>query len=77
MKDQQHLKKDFHRACKIKKPVYNTLRVWTKNEENFEKFQETFRFFDQNLYGKWNFSHFLLNISWISDSSPKVYTSGR
>ena len=30
------------------------------------------RFFDQNLYRKLTFHNFLLNISWISDSVPKV-----
>ena len=35
-------------------------------------FKKILRFFDQNLYGKLTFSQFLLNISWISDSAPKV-----
>ena len=69
---------DFDCAGKTKQPPCKTLRVWTKNEENFEIFQKTLRFFDQNLYGKLTFfTIFLLNISWISDSAPKVYTSGR
>ena len=45
MSDHQNLKKDFHRAGKIKKPPCKTLRVWTKNEENLEKFQENFEIF--------------------------------
>ena len=42
-------------AGKAKQPPCKTLRVWTKNEENFENFQEILRFFDQNLYGKLTF----------------------
>ena len=42
-----------------------------------KKVKKILRFFHQNLYGKLTFFHFLLNISWISDFSPKVYTSGR
>ena len=35
-------------GCKI-------LCVWTKNEENFENFQEYLEIFDQNLYEKLTF----------------------
>ena len=58
MKEHQYMKYDFHRAGKIKKPACKTLRVWTKNEENFEKFQENFEIFDLNLNGKCLFSRF-------------------
>ena len=38
-------------------------------------FKKILRFFDQNYYGKLTFFHkFLLNISWSSAFSPKVYT---
>ena len=39
--------------------------------------KKSLRFFDQNLYGKLTFFLFLLSISWISASSPKVYTTCR
>ena len=55
MKDHQHLKNDFHWAGKSKQPTCKTLRVWTKNEENLEKFQENFEIFFQNLFGKLTF----------------------
>ena len=51
MKDHRHLKKDFHWAGKVKKAAGKILRVWTKNEENFDNF-------DQNLYGELTFSTF-------------------
>ena len=40
---------------------------WPKNEENFEIF------WSKSLWKIDFFSHFLLNISWISGTSPKVY----
>ena len=41
-------------------------------------FKKRLRYFDQNLFGKLTFPQkFLLNISGISASSPKVYTLGR
>ena len=58
MKDHRHLKKDFHWAGKVKKAAGKILRVWTKNEENFEKVQANFENFDQNLYGELTFSTF-------------------
>ena len=48
-----------------------------KEKKILKNFKKILRFSDQNHYGNWLFSHFLLNISWISDLSPKVYTSGR
>ena len=49
MKDHQQVKNVLHRAgkvktpaCKIKKSVCKTLRVGTKNEDNFEIFLENF-----------------------------------
>ena len=35
---------DFDWAAKHHQPACKTLRVWTKNEENFEKFQQFFLF---------------------------------
>ena len=35
-------------------------------------FKKILRFFDQNLWKIDFFHNFLLNISWISDSAPKV-----
>ena len=40
MQDHHELINDFNWAVKIKQSASKTLRVWTKNEENFEKFQE-------------------------------------
>ena len=45
MKDHQHFKNDFHRAGKIKEAACKILRVWTKNDENVENFQENFEIF--------------------------------
>ena len=45
MKDIPYFKDDFHQAGKIKKRAYKILQVWTKNEENFEKFQKDFEIF--------------------------------
>ena len=45
MQDPQDLRNDFDLADKTKQPACKTLRVWTKNEENFEKFQENFEIF--------------------------------
>ena len=39
------LMQDFHCAAKFKQPVCKILRVWTKNEENFENSQENFEIF--------------------------------
>ena len=48
------------------KPSCKVLRVWTKNEENFEIFYK-------NLWKIDFFHNFLLHISWSSASSLKVY----
>ena len=45
MQEHQELMNDFDCAGKTKHPASKTLRVWTKNEENFEKFQENFEIF--------------------------------
>ena len=41
----QDLMNDFDWAAKTKQPACKTLRVWTKNEEHFESFQEKFEIF--------------------------------
>ena len=46
---------DFDWTGKTKQPSSKTLRVWTKNDENFEIFKKILRFFDQNLYGNLTF----------------------
>ena len=38
----QDLMNAFDWEGKIKQPACKTLRDWTKNEENFEKFQDNF-----------------------------------
>ena len=45
MQDHQDLRHDFHWAGKTKQPACKTLRVWTKSEENLEKFQENVEIF--------------------------------
>ena len=45
MHAQQDLMNAFDWAGKTKQPACRTLRVWTKNEENFENFLENLRFF--------------------------------
>ena len=45
MQDHRDLMNDFDWAGKTKQPACKTLRVWTKNEENFENFQENFEIF--------------------------------
>ena len=42
MQDNRDLMNDFDWAGKTKLPACKTLRVWTKNEEHFENFQENF-----------------------------------
>ena len=56
---------------KVKKDPCRILREWTKNEGIFEQVKENFDICEQNHYGKY-FSWALLNIYWISASSPKV-----
>ena len=64
---------DFDCADKAKQTACKTLRVWTKNEENFENFQENLEIFLSKSLWKIDFFHnFLTKISWISDSAPKV-----
>ena len=65
---------DFYWAGKSKQPTCKTLLVGTKNEENLNNFKKILRFFDPTVYGKVTFHNYLLNISWVSDSVPKVYT---
>ena len=49
----QDLMNDFDWAAKSKQHVSDILRVRPKNEENFlKKCKKSFRFFNQNLYGK-------------------------
>ena len=43
--DHRNLMNDFDWAGKTKQPTCKTLRVMTKNEENFENFQENFEIF--------------------------------
>ena len=45
MQYQQDLINDFDWAAKIKQLACKTLRVWTKNKKNFEKFQENLEIF--------------------------------
>ena len=45
MQVNQDVMNDFDWAGKTKQPACKTLRVWTKNEENFENFQENFDIF--------------------------------
>ena len=77
MQDHQELTNNFHWALKSMQLPCKVLHVSTKNEESFEKIQENFEIFWSTALWKWRFSQFLLNISCISASSPKVYTSGR
>ena len=49
MEDHQDFRNDFHWADKGKQPACKTLRVWTKSEENFEKFQENFEIFSRKF----------------------------
>ena len=45
MPDHQDLMNVFDWAGKTKQVACKALRVWTKNEENFEKFPENFVIF--------------------------------
>ena len=45
MQGHRDLINDFDWACKSKQGASKTLRVWTKNEEIFERFQEDFEIF--------------------------------
>ena len=45
MPDHQELMNAFHWDGKRKQSACNILRIWTKNEETFEKFQENFEIF--------------------------------
>ena len=76
MKDHQQVMNDFHKSTKIQKATPKTLRVLSKNEKDFQNFKIILRLFKISMENSL-FSHFLLNISWISDSSPKVYIPGR
>ena len=65
--DHHHLKKDFHRAGKSKKGACKALRVWTKNEVNFEKFQENFKmFWSKSLFTI--FTRYFLDFLLLSES---------
>ena len=63
LKSHQYLMKDFHRAGKIKKPACKPLRISTKNEENFENFQENFELFSSKSIWKIDF---FTNVSKLS-----------
>ena len=43
--DHRDLMNDLDWADKTKQAAFKTLRVWTKNEENVENFQENFEIF--------------------------------
>ena len=45
MQDRQDLRNGFHWAGKSKQLACKTLRVWTKREDSFEKFQENSEIF--------------------------------
>ena len=77
MQDHQDLMNDLDWACKTKQLVAKLCAFGLKLKRILKIFKKSLRFFDQNLSGKWTFHNFLLNISWISDSAPKVYTFGR
>ena len=63
MQDHRDLMNDFDCAGKTKQDACKTLRVWTKNEENFENFQENSEIFWSKSLWKIDFFHnFLLNI---------------
>ena len=44
MQDHRDLMNDFDCASKTKEGACKTQRAWTKNEENFEEFQENLDF---------------------------------
>ena len=73
MQDHQDLRNDFHWTGKIKQPAYKILRVWTKNEENFEKISRKFwDFFIKISTENWLFSQiftkYFLECCLMSDS---------
>ena len=45
MQDYRDPMNDFNWAAKTKQGACKTLRIWTKNKENFENFQENFAIF--------------------------------
>ena len=45
MQPHRDLINDFNWAAKLKPPACKTLRVWTNDEENFEKSQANFEIF--------------------------------
>ena len=45
MQDNRDMMNDFDWAGKTKQGACKTWRVWTKNEDNFENFQENFEIF--------------------------------
>ena len=72
----QDLMNDFDWARKTKQNLQNSRAFGPKMKRILKIFKKILRYFDQNLW-KIDFFHtFLLNISWISDSAPKVLTSG-
>ena len=57
---------------KLSKVPAKLVAFGPKMKRILKSFKKILRFFDQNLYGKLTFFTVLLNISWISDSAPKV-----
>ena len=74
MQDHRDLMNDFDWAGKTKQPATKLFAFGPKMTRIEKIFKKILRFFDQNLYVKLTFfTVSLLNISWISDSAPKVY----
>ena len=73
MQAHQDLMNDFDWAqIKLSNPPAKLCTFEPKMKSILNIFKKILRFFDQNLYGKLTFSHFLLNISSISGSAPKI-----
>ena len=73
MQDHRDLLSEFDCTGKMKQWSCKTLRIWSKNVENYENFQENFQSFSLLSLWKIDFlTMILLNISWISDSAPKI-----
>ena len=67
---------DFDCAAKTKQPACKPLRVWTKNEENFESFQENFEIFWSKSLRKIEFFTFVTKYFldfWLRSESIDVW----
>ena len=75
MQDPEDLMNDFDSAAKSKQLACKTLRVWTKNEENFEKFQ-FWDFLIKISMENWLFSQFLTKYFldfWLRSESIDIW----